>query len=257
MTSNILAHDFRDQYAESCYPFTDQATLQTTAGLPLSRGVFLDAIIHIPGVITPVYLASITIAPRRITFGMAAWFRGETAAGSFDPTAVPDVVALTDKYNRACGSLVIDPVTAVQLTGWSSARHLFNRDATTFVPSCVIPSPISGLHGLLSPDDELITDDIILVGENGVILAVDTPEAGDPTLTVHIVGDPLFAKAGSTGFLPPRFVRTINRKHADQYGNFVLDVGEAFAKDTVLRINSAGANAIKISSAVSTLDSRG
>jgi hypothetical protein len=148
-------------------------------------------------------------------------------------------VALTDNFDRPAGVLVSEPLRLSRFGSWPVGRHSFLPGSTEFVASCCIPTPEPGVRGLLDPSGNLLTGDVWLVGDRGVVL-----RAEDGNIRVDIVGDPLFVRAQcfpENRFQTPNYLKTINHCGPDQYGNFNFNVGTKYVPDPVLRVSpSAG-----------------
>ena len=138
---------------------------------------------------------------------------------------------------------------------WSVGEHLFEPDQTGFVAACCMPTPEVGVRGVLLDDGSVLTGDVYLVGDNGVILSCDsvvappkcgTPETVQYTVRVDVVGDPLWRrKECSPGFFDtPRFLKQVTFQRGatsvtcgpGNYGDLKLVVGNKAAEDTILRV---------------------
>ncbi len=242
MPERTLFREFREQYEPTRYPFLDTATLVSGTGQAIDPDLFLDASLYpIGSVGGAVYVSNISIKPREISITIADRTRKPRATVTFDPLFAPDILRFTDAWSRPAGVLVSDSLRLSRFTSWAEGDHLFLPVATQFVPSCVIPTPEIGVRGILTEKGDLFTGDLLVVGENGVIVRQDGPA----TIRVDIVGDPLFRRRLCEPvnlFTPPGFIRTINGCTADRYGNFNLTVGDHLNETTVVRIfkNNAG-----------------
>ncbi len=242
MAERILFPEFYDQYENTPYPFLDSATLRTqNSGQRLDEGIFLDAGLFPVGASGPLYLYQILVSDTEVTLRIADQTRDPIAEGSFDRLHLPELVELRDGWGRCAGVLVSEPHRLAQLAGWPNGIHTFLPNATTFAPSCVIPTPEVGVRGLVTAAGKLLTGDIVLVGDDGVVVRPD-PEDGS-MIRIDIVGDPLFRRrlcSPTQVFETPRFVKTINGRPPDASGNFNLTVGDHLSEDTVLRIYTDG-----------------
>ena len=97
------------------------------------------------------------------------------------------------------------------------------------------------MRGIITERGELFTQDVLLVGDNGIVLRQD---AEDPeVIRVDVVGDPLFIRKNCTEverFTTPNFLRTINGCPPDSDGNFNLTVGDHQSAETIVRIYANG-----------------
>lgn len=234
--SDILFPEFRDQFETTRYPFMDTATLVADTGQTLDFDMFLDASLYPIGSVGGyVYLSNINIASREVTISIADKTQKEKASVVFDPLNGPDVLRISDVWDRPAGVLVSDALRLSRFTAWAVGNHTFKPADATFVPSCVIPTPEIGVRGVLTAANDLFTGDLMVVGENGVVVRQDGPS----TIRVDIVGDPLFRRKLCTPinlFKPPGFIKTINGCPPDKNGNFNLTVGDALNAETIVRI---------------------
>lgn len=227
--------EFREEFATTRYPFADYAVLTTrgNVGLRIPAGVFLDASIYPLLATVPLFLDSLGIAPREITVRIRD-ARGTIAAtGTFDPMDAPEVVALADSLLRPAGILVADPARLSEFGAWPFGEYVFS--SAEFAASCVIPMPTTCVWGVQPRTLELLTGDVWLIGDNGVVFS----KSGSHDIRVDIVGDPLALRAlctPLTAFQTPNFIRTINRCPPDANNNFNITVGDAVNPQTVLRV---------------------
>ena len=237
MPEQRLFPEFRDQYEGTRYPFIDTATLQTRGGeLEIDQDLFIDATLHPIGSNGGyLYISNVFIAPREITLSIADSTRREKASVTFDPLFAPSLLRVHDAWERPAGVLVSDALRLSRFSSWPPGDHQFTSDATQFVPSCVIPTPEVGVRGLLTEKGELFTKDVMIIGENGVVLR----QEGDDVIRVDMVGDPLFRRRLCEPidlFQTPNFIRTINGCVPDADGNFNLTVGDHHHEQTIVRI---------------------
>lgn len=239
MATRILHTEYREEQAAPRYPFADTANLQSNDGRSIPPDVFLDASLYPIGSGPRLFLAAITIATSQITFSLSDVTYTTLATAAFDPLAPPSLLQFTDQYGRPAGILVAQPSLLNQFRTWPVGRHTFPLGATEFVASCVIPTPEPGVRGILTETGDLLTGDVWLVGDRGVVLRRDD----DGAIRIDVVGDPLYIRQlceQVDRFSSPLFVRTINGYPPDKHGNFNLTVGSNRATKTVIRIYPAG-----------------
>lgn len=243
MAERILFPEFRDELEHTRYPFADSASLATIdRAHTIELDTFLDASLYPIGAIDRVYISRITVASRRVVITIGDRVTAVLASASFDPLASPELLRFTDAYGRPAGLVVSDPLRLSRFGAWAPGVHQFDRGATEFVASAVIPTPEPGVRGLLTADDELFASDVWLVGDSGVVVSDDE---GD--IRVDIVGDSLFVRRQclpAALFTPPRFLLTINGCPPDAFGNFSLTVGDHLAEETVVRIRQSATGLI-------------
>jgi hypothetical protein len=132
---------------------------------------------------------------------------------------------------------VADPLLLASAQAWPTGVHNFDIGATEFAASCTISTPEPGVRGLIAAQGGLLTGDAWLVGEEGIVVALD-PDDGT-SIRVDAVGDPLFSRrlcAPLQLLNVPLFVKTINNIAPGPNGDFQIAVATASASDTVLRI---------------------
>lgn len=225
--------EFRDEFENTRYPFSDTATLRADSGMELLLDTFLDASLYPIGAVGNVFLSSIALLARQATFTISA---GSTmlATAVFDPLAPPDILRFVDTHGRPAGILVSSSLRLARFSAWPLGSHDFTVNDAAFVASCVIPLPAPGVRGLLSEDNTLLAGDVWLVGDNGVAIREE-----DNRIRVDVVGDPLFVSklCGPAGrFKAQPLLRTINHCPPDFHGNYNLTVGSHFNAETVVRI---------------------
>lgn len=238
--TRIIFPDFREEQADSRYPFVDSATLVASGSkLAIANDTFLDASIYAVGVANQVYVSSVVVDNNSITIYIGDDKLKQRAWSTFDP--LDDNITelrFVDTYGRDAGVMVTDPDRIRVFSSWPVGTHVFERAATELVPTCVLPTPEVGVRGLLTEKGELLVGDVWLVGDNGVIVRED-----DGQIRIDIVGDPLFVRRNCVPlslFAPPRFVQTINGCGPDPYGNFQLNPLDHVSPDTILRIYPDG-----------------
>jgi hypothetical protein len=230
----ITYPDWRNENQASNYPFADTATLMSRDKLVLPVDMLVDASIFPIGGGARLYISSIVVGNRAVTIWIGDATNAQRASCVFDPLAPPGMLALADSYGRPAGMFVADPLQLAAAQSWSAGTHTFDLGATEFVASCTISTPEAGVRGLAAAQGILLTGDVWLVGEDGVVL---TEEEGN--IRVDVVGDPLFARqqcASLNLFNTPRVLKTINNILPGPDGSFQFAVAAASAADTVLRI---------------------
>lgn len=235
MPERILFPSFRDDYQNTRYPFMDTATLLSASGQSLDRDVFLDASIYPVGADGYVHISTIDVLPQSIRIAISDKSRKELAAVTFNPLDATPNLSLFDQYQRPAGVLVSDVDRLSRFTSWALGQHTFTAAAATFVPSCVIPVPATGVRGLSLDDGTIAVGDVLLVGRNGVVLREVT--AGE--IRIDIVGDPLYRRRLCSPidlFQNVQFIRTINGCPPDAHGNFNLTIGSHESDTTIVRL---------------------
>jgi hypothetical protein len=230
--TRIIFPEFRDEQGDSRYPFSDTATLRSNTGFFIPKNCFVDAHLYPIGGGAGAYLSSISVANDRVTINFSDPSNTNACTGIYRPLDLGEnkhvSVALLDSSNRPAGVFVGLVSELRLLSGWPIGTHTFTPAATELVGTAVSPAQEPGVRGLIGPSGELLTDDLWLIGDRGVVLRV----LAENTIQVNIVGTPLFKRAecvdsagNSIGdFSPRNYLKTINGCEADEYGNFNLAV---------------------------------
>lgn len=245
MAERILGVQFREEQADSRYPFADTASLLSDTGLTLPADLILDSILYPIGGTERLWMASVEITARGlVTLTFADRNDSALAWVTFNSNSFENPLILVDRHGRQAGVLVLDETRGAEFQGWPTGVHSFRTSDTELVASCVIPTPEIGLRGLRMEDGQILTGDVWLVGENGVVL---TEENGD--IRIDIVGEPLFKRklCEDVGFNPPIHLQSLAGIRADAYGNFNFLVVDLTTGDTILRLEATEASQLTIS----------
>ena len=243
-SARILFPDFRDEQADSRYPFVDTATLTATDNTTvIPRNTFYDACLFCINGSSNSYISSIVISSQLVTINISDAENTDIAATSFAPKPIqaPETgaLALLDVYNRPAGTLVIDRERLTVFAGWAEGTYEFEPAATEFAATTSIPANEPGVRGLLKPDNTILTGDVLLVGDGGVVLRHVGIRNNEHIIRVDIIGVPLYQRfvcLPFERFTPKTFIRTINDCPPDEYGNFILTATELEVDDTIVRI---------------------
>lgn len=205
----------------SQFPFSDNATLRNVAGDTLLVGTFIDAALYPPGGQSDMYLSKVVVTGSSVTIHIGDSHTSERASTTFNPAEPPAYLRLTDSHGRPAGILVSEPARLAIFLSWGPGTHEFTQQATALVAAVCIPKPGVGLQGVQLPNGEIVTGDIWIVGDDGVVLsaeneiipgafgAADTVES---VIRVDVVGDPLFRRrlcAAPGDFPTQRFLESL------------------------------------------------
>lgn len=244
--ARILFPDFRDEQSDSRYPFIDTATLIADDGVTaIARDTFIDAALYPIGAVNRLYISTIVVEPQKITILIGDEDSANIASTSFVPNPIQtpenDSLTVTDLRGRPAGALIANADQLVLFAGWDIGTYTFSPDATEFVATVCIPAREPGVRGALTAADDLITGDLWLIGDGGVVLRHEGEQDGYQIIRVDIVGVPLFSRficIPFERFTPKNFVKTINNCPPDEYGNFTLTATGFEVEDTVLRVTN-------------------
>lgn len=244
----VLHPEWRDYNGPTKYPFGDTASLVNAAGDFIPETAFLDASLYPIGGKAGLYVSRVTIADNTVTITIGDPSAEQRCTGSFDLLTPPATVALADSCGRPAGMLVSEATRLSVFQAWSAGVHKFLETQTPFAAACCQPTPEIGVRGILLADGSVLTGDIVLVGDNGVVLTpVVDAERDHEVIRVDVVGDPLFRrKLCGDLFVEPVFLRTITVQAGEESvvcgpdvnGDFKITAGTAAAADSVLRIRS-------------------
>lgn len=242
--TRIIFPQFRDEQADSRYPFVDKATLKSNENqLEIGRDTFIDAAIYAIGGYARAYISSVSVTASEIVITIGDENNRARATARWVPASPPEngVLDVLDSYGRPAGMLLSEPLQLARFAAWPARVHNFSIAATEFVNTCVIPAREPGVRGLLTEDGALLTGDVWLIGDRGVVVRQD----GEGIIRIDIIGSPLFLRElcdDLNKFTPKTFIKTINGCTPDQYGNFTLTATGHNAADTVLRIYPSDGN---------------
>lgn len=254
MPERVIFPEWRDANESTNYPFSDNVSL-FNGQRTVAQGVFLDAALWPVGSTGPLYLSRVTVGRTAVTLYVGDDATPELVSGTFDFPVTKPVITLTDTYNRPAGSLVSETERLSVLAGWGTGDYTFTADQTEFVASVCFPQPGSAVRGILLDDGTLLDGEAWLVGDDGVVLRrerVDRPDGEtQDVIRIDVVGDPLFRRrlcSSLESFATPRFLESLRVSDSRQTldllpssaGGVRVTANNALAKDTVLRIRSAG-----------------
>ena len=237
--ARILYPQFRDEQSASRYPFTDTATLVSTAGtLSLDPALFIDAVFFPIGAAPQLYISSIVVAVDTVTINIGDNNTVSLLAGAYSTFSPPTngAVSFSDTYGRPGGSLIAKAIDLANFASLNIGTYTFTRAATEFVATVVIPANEPGVRALMPATGELMTGDIWLVGDQGIVLSWEEPN----TIRVDVIGVPLYKRllceSPEDAIPAKKFLKTINGCGPDEYGNFTITATNQLVSDSVLRV---------------------
>ena len=236
--ARILYPQFRDEQAASRYPFTDTATLVSTAGtLTIDSALFIDAVFFPIGGAAQLYISSIVVSADTVTINVGDQNTTTLLSGEYPVLSPPTngIVSFSDSYGRPGGSLIATKIGLANFASRDIGTYAFTLLATEFVASVVIPANEPGVRALMPATGELMPGDIWLVGDQGVFLRWEAPN----TIRVDVIGVPLYKRflcEPNGNFPTKKFLKTINGCPADEYGNFTITATNQSVNDAVLRV---------------------
>jgi hypothetical protein len=259
--------EWRDENSTTPYPFSERATL-TNGVDTIPPGSFLDASLYPIGGAPGLFLYQVTLTFDTATLTIGCPANKKLATGSFNIVEPPDSFAFSDAYGRPAGVIVSDPSRLAGLATLGVGTHTFQQAQTEFAATVCLPTPQVGVRGVQLADGTVLTGDVWLVGDAGVVLRSDyvtvpSPDACGPPVSiavvrVDVVGDPLFRRRlcqPESLFQTPQFLRKITFRDNEQEvvcypnatGDIKMTVNNAMAPQPVLRIHpTASGNVIEV-----------
>lgn len=234
MPDRVFTPEFREEYENTRYPFADDCSLTSDTGLLLPVNAFLDMVLHAYGAVGAVHLARVTVAVDAVELAFADSVLTEVATAAISLADVPDNLPLVDVYSRDAGLIVSESIRLAAFAAWPLGDHRFTAASAALVPSVVVPMPAVGVRAFRLDDGSLVSGDVWLVGDDGVVIRDDNEES----VRIDIVGDPLFKRrlCDPLGkFASPNFVKTVNGQGPDIYGNIDIAVSDLGSPTTIVR----------------------
>ena len=238
------------------YPFADDAPLTNEAGDIIFNETFLDASLYPIGNRERMYISKVTITNTDATITIGDVLVDELATSTFDILSPPSLLRFEDPFGRPAGIIKSEPLRLAIFQSWTVGEHTFEVGETEFVAAVCIPTPEVGVRGVQLDDGTILTGDVYIVADEGVVfsvreLTVDNGCGDIETFQVirtDVVGDPLFRRrlCAPALFDSPQFLETITFKAGsdtivcgpDDFGDIKITVGTQDSPDTILRVRS-------------------
>jgi hypothetical protein len=240
------------------YPFEDDATLANEFGRSFEESTFLDAAFYPVGGRAGLYISQVEITNTLATITVGDSDNDSRCSATFTLGSPPDELRFIDGVGRGAGVLISESLRLAVFQTWAVGIHEFGSTETGFVTACCMPVPAIGVQAIQLEDGTLLSGDVWIMGDDGVVLSCDTVELPldcDPdteeiqyVIRVDIVGDPLFLrKVCAPGrFETPRFLERITfQKGGKSYqcgpgelGNINISPSTHTAEDTILRVRA-------------------
>jgi hypothetical protein len=244
--SKVAFNDWRAENEQRNYPFADDATLEGSS-LSLAKALFIDGRLYPIGGDETLYLGQVSRSGSTITFTISTETAGALATGSYDVADIPasGEIAFHDSYGRPAGMLLSSETALQAFSGLNSGDYTFLPAEARFATAVVVPQPDTCFRGFILPDGELVTGDVWIVGEDGVVIRND-----DGALRVDMIGDPFATRklcedeepSDDTieALAPYCPLKTVNGIEPDENGNFQLLIGSNQSMSNILRIMPVG-----------------
>lgn len=257
-SQRILHPAWRDELQATPYPFGDWATLRNSNDVFIPEGTFLDAALYPIGGGSQLRLSKVVVAQETITLFIGDQIDDELCSGTLNFLEPVDELALVDAYGRAAGILVSTSQRLIIFQTMPPGTHTFTFAQTGFAAHVCIPVSDDYFRGFLLDDGSIVSGDIWLIGDDGIVLSheeVDAPQddcevalGQDPTeqrIRIDIVGDPLFRqRLCANAAVTPKFLQTLTFKRGcdtvvvrpNAQGDIQMSVGRPEAESTILRL---------------------
>lgn len=248
MPEFTLVPEWRDDQQATGWPFSSVVIPTNDNGYFIPDSTFLDAAFYPVGGTVGLYISSISVSNNLVTIIVSDAGIENLASGSFPLLNPPSLIPFVDSVGRPAGVIISDPNRLAVFQAWGSGTQAFTVDQTEFVAAVYQPSPEIGFRGFVLADNSLITGDIWIVGDDGVVVRHD-PGGPLSAFRVDAVGDPLFARrlcSPANLFITPRFIKQLRivsgdgtiHAEPDESGNFEISVGSNLATDVALRVRT-------------------
>lgn len=241
----IRHQELQAELAETNYPFEPYCTLSNDK-LEIPQDVFEDFRLYPSHLMGPFHLSVIEV----LESGVRLWFGNADLAqamyASWDLPVTDGSINVYDQYNRLCG-LIVSSVDGLTLLGsYPEGQYNFDSAATTVCSRCVLPTAASTVSGFVLSDGSVVSGQVWLLGEDGVILSTAS-SGSQTTIRVDVVGDPLFLQKLCENVdlfnptNPIRSVKVVNGEqefvcYPDSLGNLSITQNNHEAPDTALRV---------------------
>lgn len=219
--SEIRYPQWRDRNETVNYPFSQASSMENADGDVIPQGVFLDAIFYPVGGQENFYLSEIYVDIDTIRVYMGDDGSDRRAWAEYNRFDPPENLRFVDEYGRPAGLIVSDSFRLATFSAWSNGSHAFTLTQAAVVARCYVPAPGVGIRGFILDDGEIVSGDVWLVGDNGIVLSYDIGYSQErcgvttsyPTIRVDVIGDTLHRRRvceGADAFETPRFIETVS-----------------------------------------------
>lgn len=219
MPREIRYPEFISSLENTQYPFSLDVSLTNSAGTEVPKTAFLDAHLYPIGGAEGIYLSKVSVSYSAITFHIGDSSSSDIASGSVSLPIQGEAsdlnngdlddpifcVRLLDAYERPAGILVSEKTRIAEFSGFGVGDHNFIQEQTEFVTTVCMPTPEIGVRGIVLPDGSVMSKNVWLVGEDGIVFRhyeTTVPNQGRecgaavtyPVIRVDAMGDPYFLR---------------------------------------------------------------
>ena len=239
----VTFNDWREENKRRKFPFSDNVPAANET-LEIPDNLFFDGRLYPIGGNENLFLNRITKTASDVTFAIRATGTSELATATVDLDDIPasGEVAFFDTNGRSAGLLVSEATTLQAFVGLDVGTYTFLVTQTQFAAAVVVSQPSPCVRGIVLESGEVMSGDVWLVGEDGVILrndngAIRVDIIGDPYARRKLCEDSILSGDDEPSLLAPYCpIKTINGIAPNEEGNFELLVGDNGSLTTILRI---------------------
>jgi hypothetical protein len=238
----ITFNDWREENKRRKYPFSDNVPAASDE-LAIPDDLFFDGRLYPIDGTQDMYLSRITKTASSLEFAIRSSGTEELAVATFALNDIPDndELAFFDTYGRAAGLLLAEEASLRAFSGMDIGEYTFFLSQTQFAAAVAVPQPAVGVRGILLESGDMLTGEVWLVGEDGIVLrrdddAIRIDIIGDPFASRKLCEDSLTNEEDVTTLVPYCPIKTLNGIEPDDNGNFKLIPGTNASLSTILRI---------------------
>jgi len=254
-----IAAEWRIQNAQSRYPFNDYCPMTGSGGTEVPNNLFLDASIAFASSSNTVRLTDIAKTNAGITFTLKNDIDNEIGYIQYSQTLDTSLLLITSEDGRKLGAVVVDIAEALSFLAKFSGVSAFSATAATFCARCLHAYSATVVTSLGLQAGTALSGNVVLIGENGVVLqhvtqevlavtnffafvssgayAVDQIPTTVNQIRIHVVGEPLAAAVtqNCNNGQSAVFAETVNGVSPNSAGNISI-VADRRLGPTALRI---------------------
>ncbi len=264
--ARIRHPEWQASLEDTKYPFEPSATLTNESGEAIPENTFLDAHLYPIGGSVGMYISKIEVTSSQVVIYISDSVKQDIATATYPINQSQTYVRFVDAHSRPAGIAVTDSVRLGALSALGVGEHEFTSEQTRFCATVCMPTPEIGVRGVVLDDGSVISGEIWMVGENGVVLSNEVhttqqtcaaPSEDQSVIRLDVVGDPLFLRKlcdPNELFATPKFLTTIKIKNEsyefdyvpDERGYIYIQGNDSLATKAALRINTSSDGKIEL-----------
>jgi hypothetical protein len=264
--ARIRNPEWQASLEETKYPFEPGASLVNEAGDVIPANTFLDAHLYPIGGAVGMFLSKITVTSSEVVVYISDSSQFDIASATYPVNQSQTYIRFVDAYSRPAGIAITDSVRLGALSSLGVGDHEFSADQTRFCGTVCMPTPEIGVRGIVLDDGSVLSGEIWMVGENGIVLSRENyttrqtcaAESTDQSIIrLDVVGDPLFLRKlcdPNDLFATPKFIKTIKIKNGnyefdyypDERGYVYIQGNDSLATKAALRVSTSAEGKIEL-----------